>query len=905
MKTNVHFLAAGILQFAIIDGFGQAGSTATLLDPTFAPAFEDSISAVAVQADGKIIVGGDANHRVFLTRFESNGSLDTSFDPGSGPANASQCQYDSISALATTEQAIFVGGRFASFNDVSCTGIARLSRDGALDENFKVVLGGSRFGCGVRVASIAAQADDKVLLAGDFDSVNGISRDRIARLNPDGSLDTTFSLSITLAPYFDLNCIALQAEGKFILGGRFGVVNGIIRRSIVRLNADGSVDPGFSPDVAYTDGLNGYVRSAVVQRDGNILIGGNFQFVNGLRRDSIARLQADGSLDTSFYPGLASDAYVSAIALEADGKVIAAGYGDWNGIGAGNLFRFNAGLTIRSLEFASTNYLASENTGGVSVTVERIGDTSGTITVDYFTSPGTATAGVDYLEQSGTLSFAPRESAKIIAVPILDNALVDGDKTIVINLKNPSGGALLGPQQTAILKILDDDRPGSVDASFNPASGTTLGGQEIARANWGLGAWNQPFVIQPDGKIWVSGWYNFDVRFGGRLNQDGSLDLSLNSDLGRSSAIGLQSDGRTIVSLRNGTLQRIDEDGSIDPTYAGCQQCTSFYRGVVQPDDKVIGVLRCCIEDSLSTLFRLDARGELDLTFRGPRVEDNDARIRVLTLQQDGKLLLGGFFSAIGEVSRHGITRLLPNGELDSNFNPQLGANTILLERGYDSTSWTTNALIESLVVQPDGKVVVGGRFSIPNDPRRNNLARLNADGSLDTSFVRDEVAANEVSTFAVLQADGRIIVASVFISSDEPHYSSTLTRLNPDGSVDKSFDPGTGPNGAVYQMAWQSDGKLLIAGDFTEINGLKRLRIARLNVATPFKFGPVTRTENSPMRLSLTTEPGKNYRLEASTNLMDWVSLSTNTASSFTLVFEDTAAPPLPNRFYRAHLLR
>ena len=105
--------------------------------------------------------------------------------------------------------------------------------------------------------------------------------------------------------------------------------------------------------------------------------------------------------------------------------------------------------------------------------------------------------------------------------------------------------------------------------------------------------------------------------------------------------------------------------------------------------------------------------------------------------------------------------------------------------------------------------------------------------------------------------------------------------------------------------MAWQSDGKLLIAGDFTEINGLKRLRIARLNVATPFKFGPVTRTENSPMRLSLTTEPGKNYRLEASTNLMDWVSLSTNTASSFTLVFEDTAAPPLPNRFYRAHLLR
>jgi uncharacterized delta-60 repeat protein len=682
MKTEIRIFAlgiVGILQAPLLDGFGQSGSITTLLDPAFALRIDGFVSAVAVQSDGKILVAVDAAPNAFITRFDTNGSLDPTFDPGLGVINTSDCRYDSVSALATTEEAIFVGGRFTSFNGLRLTGIAKLGRDGAVDENFKPTLGRSSNGCGVSVRSIVAQADGEVLLIGDFDSVNGIKRDRIARLNPDGSVDPTFTFPVTIAPYyFELNCIAPQTDGKFILAGRFGAVSLINRHSIVRLNQDGSVDRGFNPAVVRADGLNGYIRSVTVQPDGNILIGGNFRFVNGLRRDGIARLHADGSLDTSFYPGVASDAYVSAIALQADGKVVAAGYGDWNGIGWANVFRFQGGLTLRSAGLAFTNYLVAENAGIANVTVERIGDTSGTITIDYFTSPGTAGAGVDYLEQNGTLSFAPGEAAKALTIPIFDDARVEDDEAIVVNLRNPSTGTLLGPRRSAILKILDDDRPGSVDAAFNPASGTTPGGEEIAQANPGGETWPIPFVVQPNGKIWVGGSYNFDLTYGGRLNQDGSLDSRLDFEpgLGPPTAIGVQSDGRPIVTFTGGLLQRINDDGSIDASYEPCEPCHLLsYRGVVQPDDKVILLSHCC-DDSSPSLVRLNPNGGIDPSYKAPRIWYQDAHVRAMTLQQDGKLLVGGLFSTVGGVSRRKIARLLPDGALDGTFDPDIASNT-------------------------------------------------------------------------------------------------------------------------------------------------------------------------------------------------------------------------------------
>ncbi len=425
-----------------------------------------------------------------------------------------------------------MGGSFTSFNGVSRTGLARLDLNGGLDRNFNPALM-EIYACEVHVSSILVQPDDKLLIGGTFEYFkNGLGSGGVARLNPDGTFDTTFNTfsdlrdvaAITVqtdgkllvgggdlrsggfrslirlnadgsldrafdlgsfdpgtAPGGAIHQMVWQSDGKLIVSGYFGA--GVSQQGLARLNPDGSLDASFNPSVTDANGLAAPPTSMLVQPDGNILIGGYFRFVNGLRRDGIARLRADGSLDSSFYPGPASEAYVSGIALQPNGQVLASGHGDWNGADSSTLFRFKSALKTRSLNFTSANFPADENQGLALVLVERIGDTNGTVTVDYSTTPATATAGVDYTKQNGTLSFAPGDAAQVITIPILDDALVEDDKTVSVDLRNPSAGATLGPQPSAVLSLLDDDRPGSVDASFNPSRGTTVGGEEIADAN--------------------------------------------------------------------------------------------------------------------------------------------------------------------------------------------------------------------------------------------------------------------------------------------------------------------------------------------------------------------------------------------------------------------------------------
>ncbi|MEM6321521.1 MAG: delta-60 repeat domain-containing protein, partial [Bacteroidota bacterium] len=164
-----------------------------------------------------------------------------------------------------------------------------LSQDGSLDTSFDP---GS--GTNATVQSVAVQSDGKVLIGGDFTTVNGTSRARIARLNADGSLDTSFDPGS--GTNGDVQSVAVQSDGKVLIGGFFTTVDGTGRRRIARLNADGSLDTSFDPG----SGTNATVQSVAVQSDGKVLIGGDFTSVDGTSRNSIARLNADGSLDTSF-----------------------------------------------------------------------------------------------------------------------------------------------------------------------------------------------------------------------------------------------------------------------------------------------------------------------------------------------------------------------------------------------------------------------------------------------------------------------------------------------------------------------------------------------------------------------------------------------------------------------------
>src|SRR5262245_39924014 len=159
-----------------------------------------------------------------------------------------------------------------------------------------------------RVNSVAVQSDGKVLIAGGFTTVNGVSRISIARLNPNGTLDRGFQNGSTSAgANGPVNSVVVQSDGKTLIGGTFDTVNGVGRTNIARLNADGTVDSSFLNGlfgVSRSVGFSSSVLSVAVQSDGEVLIGGGFFEVNGMSRDGVARLNADGALDTAFQNGL-------------------------------------------------------------------------------------------------------------------------------------------------------------------------------------------------------------------------------------------------------------------------------------------------------------------------------------------------------------------------------------------------------------------------------------------------------------------------------------------------------------------------------------------------------------------------------------------------------------------------
>jgi uncharacterized delta-60 repeat protein len=162
------------------------------------------------------------------------------------------------------------------------------------------------------VCATAVEVDGKILIGGFFDSVNGVARNGVARLNADGSLDNTFE-----AYCADSTSLFIQGDGKILIGGYFDSVNGVTRNRLARLNLDGSLDTGFDP------GASGEVECFVAQTDDRILVGGGYTLLGGEARNYIGRLNGDGALDISFDPG--ADNRVRCMALQADGAIIVGG----------------------------------------------------------------------------------------------------------------------------------------------------------------------------------------------------------------------------------------------------------------------------------------------------------------------------------------------------------------------------------------------------------------------------------------------------------------------------------------------------------------------------------------------------------------------------------------------------
>ena len=713
MKKTVLEKKNILVVVALFCFLAMAGTTwATSVNDGFDPGTNSAVYSIAIQADGKIVVGGmfttiDGQTRNYIARLHGSGSVDASFNP---PANSS---VESIAIQADGK--IVVGGFFTTIGGQTRNYIARLHADGSVDAGFNP-------NANDYVRSIAIQADGKILLGGNFTTIGGQARNYIARLNVDGSVDAGFNPGANSY----IRSIAIQADGKIVVGGNFGTIGGQARNYIARLHGSGTVDTVFNPNA------DSYVYAIAIQADGKIVVGGNFSTIGGQTRDRIARLHGSGSVDASFNPGGNSTVY--SIAIQADGKIV-----------VGGMFTTIGGQARN-----------------------RIARLHGSGTVDAGFNPGAN----DYV-----CSIAIQADGKIV---------VGGNFTTI-------GGQ-------ARNRIARLHGSGSVDAVFIP----------------GANGYVYSIALQADGKIVVGGNFttiggqtrNYIARLHGSGSMDASFDPGANSYI---YSIALQADGKIVVGgnfttiggqARN-RIARLHADGTVDAGFnPGADN--SVLSIDLQADGKILvgGTFTQINGQTRNRIARLNGDGSLDTGFD----PGANGSVGSIALQADGKILLGGGFTQIGGQTRNRIARLNGDGSLDTGFNP--GAN----------------ASVNSIAIQADGKIVVGGAFTQIGGQTRNRITRLHGDSSVDTDF---NPGVNDWIYSIAIQADGKIVVGGYFTTIGG-QTRNRIARLHADGSVDAGLNPDV--NSAVYSIALQADGKILLGGIFIQIDGQTRNYIARLS---------------------------------------------------------------------------
>ena len=422
------------------------------------------VRSILRQSDGGIVIAGgfqqvSSVNRSKISRLNLDGSLDTTFNPGSGFDNTVYSLAETFSGTGTNAtRKLVVGGAFTLANGFVLHGIAQLNNNGTIDQGF-VATGANAPVYGVAVYSTNDFNSGKIIIVGDFTMVNGTARNHIARLNADGTLDTTFDPGV--GPDQPLRAVAIQVDGKLLIGGLFTSIGGVPASHLARLNSDGSIDASFAAQPGTSDS----VLTLALQEDLKIIVGGAFTSANGVTRGRITRLNPDGTVDGTINFGSGANDFVSSVVIQSDEKMIlGGGFTTYDGVSHPYIARIY-GLTEQdagAVTFTTAGFSAIESTTNGVITVRRTGGTTGAVQVDVATSDGTAIAGQDYVAVSKTLTFPSGETFESFNVPLLDTLKVGPNLTINLTLSNPRGGnsfnnLVLGVQPTAVLTILNDN----------------------------------------------------------------------------------------------------------------------------------------------------------------------------------------------------------------------------------------------------------------------------------------------------------------------------------------------------------------------------------------------------------------------------------------------------------------
>lgn len=692
-------------------------------DPTFALVAEAAgggVSAVRLTAAGEVLVGGNFTtiaglRRDGLARLTSSFIYDASFTPAvSGAVNAI---VELPPAGQPLDRRIVIGGGFAQVNGVSRSCIARLNSDGSLDPTF---FPGTGFNGNVYV--IALQPDGRLVVGGSFTQMDGVACGHIARLNPDGSLDPTFNAGSG----FDsvVTAIARQSDGRLVVGGYFANVDGHPAARLARVSSSG----GFDPTFVLGSGCNGEVLAlnVVSPTDDRLLVGGAFTSYAGVLANRVMRLAADGTRDSTFTAPAGINGAVRAIDVATSG-VVAIGGDFTSSVPSRCVARLLATGAVDTAFAPPTTARPATSVAAVALYGDGRVVAGGEFTQIGGTA-GTASGLVRY-SSTGTSNTTPLGALRVAAsvntaVPVASGRWVIGGSFTHLN----------GVARNRIARIGAD---GAVDAAFDPGTGFNRTVTSI--------------VGQGDGRLLVAGEF---TSFNGsaafslvRLESTGGRDLSFGLDSGIQGwiyAMAIQPDGRIVVGgdfdLNNGSarndLARLQTNGMLDTGFdPGPGQSGPVQALALQRDGRIVagGSFTQFNAQLRGFAARFNATGGLDPVFNSST--GFDGPVDAVAIRADDSLVLGGAFQNFNGAVRRAVAGFASSGSLLA---------------GYNSGTGLTGVALGGMAALPDGRVLVAGSSG--------GLVRFNADGTTDTAFaVFDGSLGTNLGVIAA--GDGRIFI--------------------------------------------------------------------------------------------------------------------------------------------------
>jgi uncharacterized delta-60 repeat protein len=860
--------------------------------------FNNAILTVHLQSDGKIVVGGDftaydrsgvvntANH---IARLNSDGSFDTTYDVGTG--------FDgSVYKIEVqSDGKIVIGGNFTTFNGFSYNRIIRLSVDGYIDNNF-VVSDGFNNGDTGYVNDVIQQPDGKLLVGGLFNNYNGSSYNNIIRLNTNGSIDTTFDVSNGFND--EVTSIGLQSDGNIIVGGYFNTFNGntLYNGRIVKISPLGLLHTRFGY------GLDAGVTTLTIQSDDKILVGG-FQTefsdeIDLYNINKITRFHSNCTLDFSFYNENFLSNGVYSIAIQSDGKILIGGEFDTDGDPSVHFINHFGRINNKILEYPYVAKMidCALSTGDFLDNFEDFVYTVGSKTpIDpnkIYSIVGTSyrsllfcasyipvypSVDIDFIavKEYDNCMLALEDNSKLVTVepylgdyPYDPTFLVDkrykvGDYLFYSNLFVTAGEAVYFHGTFKVTGELPFNNSNTFDkiVSYVPyetgtesieANGQYIVSQDCITNDYLLSLSYQEesllkFVAQVDSDSpCKSNFFPcsfFSPYFGFIISYE---NLSAGTPT-TYSTLYFNSREECLTNMSNGGIQRpqFNDGGFVN----GFSEGPMVFITLEQPDGKILvaGDFYDYDGTTVNSLMRINTDGTIDNTFFQGGL---DGYVKALALQPDGKILVGGQFNTYDGVNYSNIVRLNPDGTYDGTFNVGDG----------------TNNDVRAIAVQHDGKIVIGGDFNNVDGNFSRRIARLNSNGSFDSTFETGNGFENRVFSIMIERTKAEtefyytgglpVYEEKIYVGGSFEEYDNEITGgvaiLNTNGKLIPSFGIGFNNLDRVFKIERLSDGKLLIAGGFSEYN----------NTSVPFGL----------VRLNSDFSIDSTFNVPSSGGFNDWV---------------------------------